>query len=387
MTKKGRNSNGMGSIRKRADGRWEARYTGPDGKSHSLFARTQKDVSAKLREALNALDTGTWREPTKMTVGEWLTVWLESYCGHVSPGTKDFYEKLCRLYVRPQLGEIRMDRLLSIHVRQMVTTMANRKPEPLAPKTIRSTLGTLKVALGAAVQAKLIRENPAVGVPIPRQAKYEMHIVDRPMIPAFVAAAQETPVPEALELLLMTGLRSGELRGLRWGDIDWTENIIHVRQQIHTVKGGEVEARPPKDDQIRDVHAMPQAMDVLRRQRKRQAGDRLKAGAGWYEDAVVGDLVFRLPNGRQYHDRVLLGAVYKVAKAIGMPGLHTHDLRHSYAVAALRAGVDVKTVQHNLGHASAAMTLDTYAGFTEDAGKAGAQRLGDYWSAANLGQN
>lgn len=385
--KQGRAANGMGSIRQRSDGRWEARYTGPDGRQHSLFAKGQTEVVTKLKAALHDVDSGSWKEPTRITVAEWLDTWTENYCGHVSDTSKQFYEKLGRLYIKPQLGNVKLAKLSQVHVRQMVTAMKNRKPRPLSPKTIQSTLGALKVALNAAVQAKIIRENVAAGTPIPRKPKYEMHIIDRPLIPAFVAAAQKTQYPDALVLLLMTGLRSGELRGLEWGDIDWDKSVIHVRRQVHTDKGGGIIVTPPKEGNIRDIVVAQPTMDLLRKHKTRQAEDKLKAGADWYDDKSVHDLVFRMPSGKHLHDRALLGAVYKVAKIINMPGLHTHDLRHSYAVAALRSGIDVKTVQHNLGHASAAMTLDTYAAYTTDAGKTGAQKFAEYWSAANLGQN
>jgi integrase len=119
-------------------------------------------------------------------------------------------------------------------------------------------------------------------------------------------------------------------------------------------------------------------VDVLKRQRKRQLEQRMAAGAYWIEDERTRNLVFRQRMGQPHTELSIFQAVKTAGAEIGLPELHPHDLRHSYAVAALRSGVDVKTVQHNLGHKSASITLDTYAAYTSDAGKEGAKRLSEY---------
>ena len=121
-------------------------------------------------------------------------------------------------------------------------------------------------------------------------------------------------------------------------------------------------------------------MNVLHAQRKKQAEQRLAAGDKWHEDDISKDLVFRMANGAPHGEKTILTAVHNAGKAIGIPELHPHDLRHSYAVAALRAKMDVKSVQHNLGHKKASMTLDVYVAYTEDAGKEGADILSVYFS-------
>jgi integrase len=134
---------------------------------------------------------------------------------------------------------------------------------------------------------------------------------------------------------------------------------------------------PPKYGEDRIIHLPAEAVAILKDQRRRQAEQRLAAG-GWDDDEISKDLVFRMSTGAAHNDRTIYKAVKAAGKAIGKPELHPHDLRHSYAVAALRSGADVKTVQHNLGHKTAQMTLDVYAAYTEDAGKAGAEKLSEY---------
>jgi integrase len=177
--------------------------------------------------------------------------------------------------------------------------------------------------------------------------------------------------------MLYTGLRAGEVRGLRWEDFDADAATLHVQRQLHAVTHHQRFA-PPKDGEDRVIQLAPEAVDVLKRQRVRQAEQRMAAGADWREDDISAGLIFRQRKGQPHSEVSIYKAVRAAGAAIGVPGLRPHDLRHSYAVAALRSGVDVKTVQHNLGHRNASITLDTYAAYTTDAGKEGARKLSEY---------
>lgn len=380
MSKSGtRAANRMGSIRRRSDGRWEGRYTGPDGRQRSVYGKTPKAVGEALRAATHSVDAGSWLEPSTVTVAQWLAEWVRDYCGHTTQRTRDYYERITALYIVPSLGNVRLSVLSSTHVRRMVGDLQRRKGDnALSAATVCQAVKVFSVALNAAVKAKLIRENMAVDVPLPRPERPTMHIIDRPAFPAFIAAAQATHYPEALILLLQTGLRSGELRGLTWDDWDEAASVLHVRRQM-TQKGT---LAPPKDGSARDIVVGPEVAATLRAQRRRIAEMKLRAGGNWKDDPVSVSLIVRSINGGPLSSSALAYTVTLLAGPLGLPGLHPHDLRHSYAVAALRAGADPKTVQHNLGHASAAMTLDIYAAYTTDAATEAARRLSDYWHDA-----
>ena len=382
MPKNTRTANRMGSIRKRPDGRWEGRYTGADGRQHSIYGKSQREVAEALRSQQHAVDAGSWIEPHRMTVAEWIDLWLSDYAGN-SDRTRDYYRRICTLYALPTLGEVRLSALTVLHVRHMVKQLQRRTGEDaLSSTTVAQALAVLRIALGVAVTAKLLSTNPATEVPLPKKEKTTMHIIDRPMIPAFLAATQATHYPEALTLLLQTGLRSGELRGLTWDDIDEAHSTIYVRHQLDLTTPGAPALRPPKDDSTRDIIVGPEVLATLKAQRKRLAEHRLKAGPAWREDDFSRALVVRSIYGNPMDAKALYRAVKTVGGILEIPDLHPHDLRHSYAVAALRAGADVKTVQHNLGHASAKMTMDVYAAYTTDAAQTAAARLSAYWSDA-----
>ena len=380
MSKTGtRAPNKMGSIRKRKDGTYEGRYTGSDGRQHSVYGKSPKAVGEALREALHAVDTGAWLEPNTMTVGEWLEEWVRDYCPHTTQRTRDYYKQIATLYIVPTLGKLRLSALQTMHVRRLVGDLQRRKgADALSATTVRMSVKVLSIALNAAVKAKIIRENAAADVPLPRPERPTMHIIDRPAFPAFQTAARATLYPEALTLLLQTGLRSGELRGLTWADWDEAASTLHVRHQL-TPQGT---LAPPKDHSTRDIVVGPEVAATIRAQRRRLAEMKLRAGDRWKEDSLSAALIFRSTTGAPLSAKSLATAVAQLADPLNLPGIHPHDLRHSYAVAALRAGADPKTVQHNLGHASAAMTLDIYAAYTTDAATEAARRLSAYWQDA-----
>lgn len=369
-----RAANGMGTVRQRADGRWEARYTVPGGGQKSIYAKSEAEVTKKLRAVLHDIDSGGWLEPSRMTVAEWLEIWLRDYQGHTTGRTVETYTGVVNRHMVPTFGKIKMDKLSPIHVRRMV---ANMQKKGLSPATIRHASGILGAAMKCAIEAGIIKNNPVDGIKLPRRIKTKFEVVDREHIPAFMAAAQDTAFPNELMLMLFTGLRVGEVRGIMWDDIDFEHHTLHVQRQLHPATHN-VRFGPPKDGEDRIIELAPEAVDILRQQRKRQAEQRLAAGDKWHDDEMFRGLVFLQRTGKPHSELSIYKAVRQAGRAIGIPELTPHDLRHSYAVAALRSGADVKTVQHNLGHRNASITLDTYAAYTTDAGKEGARKLSEY---------
>lgn len=367
----------MGTVRQRSDGRWEGRYTASDGKQHSVYALTQPACTAALRAAMNDVDNGIWQKPSMMTVSEWLEIWLKDYQGDNSELTVLKYRSIARNNFVPTIGTVKLTKLSPVHIRRFLTAM---KAKDLSQVTISNYLRILKTALNAAVEAKLIKESPANGISISRGKVKSFHVVDKAMFPDFIRAANETKYGNELALMLYTGLRVGELRGLRWSDIDFTANTMSIRRQLHPKSQSSKRITAPKYDEERTVYLPQPAITVLKTQRVKQNEQRLAAGSEWVENEVTHDLVFRMETGAEHGEKTIADAVRNVGSAIGIPALHPHDLRHSYAVAALRSGADVKSVQHNLGHKTSAMTVDIYAAYSEDAGKESAQKLSDYFA-------
>lgn len=366
--------NGMGTVRKRPDGRYEARYTGADGEQHSLYGKTPTEIAKKLRAATVSIDNGTWVRPTGTTVEEWADVWLRDYCVSLKPASKRIYTICAELHIKPILGSVKLTDLRPMHIRRYVSKLTEAK---LAPKSVSLFLTVLRTMLKTALEEQIIAFNPADKIRVRAERVSEMHIIDKPQIPDFIRVTRDSFYGEAAMFALLTGLRFGELAGLRWDCIDG--NRLTVRAQLTRING-RCEMASTKTGETRVIVMPESAVKLLARIRSRQNAMRIKAGHMWYTDELCEGLVFRTDKGTPMQTTTFDKAVHRFGKAIGLDGLHPHDLRHSYAVAALRSGVDVKTVQHNLGHSSAAMTLDVYAKYTDDAGAAAASMIDQYIS-------
>ena len=372
-----RANNGMGSIRLRSDGRWEARYTTPDNQQKSIYGKTEKEVSVKLRGLLHDIDTGAWRAPSRITVAGWMSTWLRDYQSHTTERTIKTYTIISKNRIVPIIGKVRLSSLTIAHIHKVVADM---KKQNLSTAYIKQCVTIMSAAFNAAVESGIIRSNPAANIKIQRGVKKKLNIVDRDLFPDFIFACKKRKYGLAILYLLLTGLRAGEERGLCWSDIDFDASRMDVSRQIPMT--GKTAFFPPKDNSIRTIELPPEAIELLRQQRKNITAMRLLAGSEWHDDDITKDLVFRSPYGNVLNRTTLYNTVKAVGSEIGLPDLHPHDLRHSYAVAALRSGIDVKTVQNNMGHKNAAITLDTYAAYTKDAGRAGAVKFSSYWQDA-----
>ena len=379
-----RSAQGGGTIRQRPDGRWEARFTvGRDpgtGKQiqRSVYGSTQKEVQQKLSQAVAEVDCGTYQPPSKMTVGQWLDVWQREYLGGVKPFTAQGYAKNIRVHLKPAMGAIKLDALSTHTVQKFINDMSKPhgdKP-PLSPKTVRNAHGVLHKALQQAVKVGYIRFNPADACELPRLERKEINPLDSEAMAAFMRAIEGHRFETVYLTMLFTGMRRGEAFGLLWDSVDLDKGTIRIDRQLQNIPGkpGEFRLISTKNGKGRTVTAAPFVVELLKKHRARQLRDRLKAGPLWQDHGYVfcNEIGEHLSPSTVYHN-------YKeIVASIGLPGLRLHDLRHSYAVASLRAGDDVKTVQSNMGHHTAAFTLDVYGHVTEEMKQASAARMEAY---------
>ena len=376
-----RNAQGGGTIRQRADGRWEARFTiGRDpgtGKQiqRSVYAATQREVQQRLRQALSAVDAGTFVEPSKMTVGQWLEAWLAEYTADTKPYTKRAYATNIKNHITPALGALRLEKLTPLQVQKFYNACMQGEKK-LKPKTVKNIHGVLHSALKQAVMNGMIRSNPTESCTLPRIERMEIQPFDDEAEKSFLRAIEGDKYERLFVVDLYTGMRKGEILGLRWVDIDFEQGTITVSRQLQVepFKGGRYYLAPLKNDKERIITPAPYVMQILREQRRCQNEARLLAGAAWDEGDIPG-LVFTNEVGKHLCHQTIGTRYKKLVTAAGLPDARFHDLRHSYAVASIRAGDDIKTVQSNLGHHSAAFTLDTYAHATAQMKRESADRM------------
>ena len=379
-----RAAQGAGTIRQRKDGRWEARYTvGRDpgtGKQvqRSVYGATQQEVRKKLAQLTAALDAGTYKEPCKMTVGQWLDIWAADYLGGVKPFTVVSYTGHIKNHIKPALGSVKLEALNAHTIQAFYNSLgAEREGKPgLSPKTVKNVHGVLHKALQQAVKIGYLRFNPADACELPRAVRKELKPLDEEQSKAFLKAIQGHRYEMLYTVTLFTGMREGEALGLMWECVDFKKGTILINKQMQREKkkNGQYLLVPTKNGKSRTITPAPWVMKLLRTQRAKQAEQQLRAGPMWKDSGLV------FTNELGHH--LAIHTVYKdfkqIAASIGCPDARFHDLRHSYAVAAIRSGDDIKTVQGNLGHATAAFTLDVYGHVTDQMKRESAARMESY---------
>ena len=381
-TRKTKGAKGGGTIRQRPDGRWEARYTlGIDpgtGKQiqKSVYGKTQKEVAQNLRQITAEIDAKTYVAPCKLSVAEWMAVWAQDYLVGIKASTAYLYKRTIELYIDPHLGHIRLDALNAHTVQHFYNELAKpSKPDaaPLSAKSIKNIHGVLHKALQQAVLLNYIRYNPTTACVLPKIVKKEIHPLTDQQTAQLLNLLKGSKYEIPLTVDLFTGLREGELLGLIWDCVDFEKGTILVNKQLRRSqrKGGTYYFSPPKNNKSRTITPAPYVMKLLQAQKVQQARQRLMAGPAWEDSG----LVFTNEFGRYISYRAIFDSFKRIVKRIGLSDARIHDLRHTYAVNCIRAGDDIKTVQSNLGHATAAFTLDVYGHFTDDMRSVSAQRM------------
>lgn len=391
-------ASGTGTIRKKTVTRngkeytyWEARYTeGIDpgtGKQiqRSITAKTQKEVAQKLKAATAALDAGTYTAPSKMTVGEWMDIWSKDYLGGVKPRTIDNYKAVIRNHINPSIGAVKLDALNAHTIQGFYNGLGKVRDgkQGLSPKSVKNVHGVLHKALQQAVKVSYIRFNPTEACELPRIERPELNPLDDDQIAAFLQAIKGHRFETLFTVTLFTGMRAGEVLGLKWDRINFEDGTLTVDQQLQQgrVDGREYQLVSTKNGKGRTVTPASFIMDALKLHKAAQAEARILVSEVWEDSGFV----FTNELGHHLTQPAIYSSFKRVVASIGRPDARFHDLRHSYAVAAIRSGDDIKTVQSNLGHATAAFTLDVYGHVTNQMKRESAARMDSYIKSV-LGQ-
>jgi integrase len=368
--------NGEGSIYRRRDGRWVGQYlvhTANGPQYRYLYGKTRAVVAEKLTRAMADRDSGLIFDAGKVTVGDYLDRWLaDTVKGTVRTSTYERNEEIVRLHIKPSLGRVGLKKLTPTHVRGLYS---EKLDSGLAPATVRRIHSTLHKALSQAVSDGIVPRN-AAHVKAPRPAPEEIRPLSEDEARAFLDAARQSGERfEALYVLaITTGLRRGELLGLRWDDADLEFGTLRVGRALvreggrHTL--GETKTRRGR----RQINLTPRTVNALKKHRKKQLEEKMKL-AGLYKDH---GLIFASGVGTPVNPENLVKRSFKpLLKKAGLPEIRFHDLRHTCATLLLSRGVHPKLVQELLGHATIAMTLDTYSHYLPSMGDQAAGAMGN----------
>ena len=379
-----RRANGEGSIRKRSDGRWEGRYTAgrnPEtGKViyKNVLGKTQAEVKAKLKAAIEESANIDMLKAEQYTTGQWMDVWFEN-CAKIKvrPSSHQTYRGYIDNHIKPNIGDVPLNKLSSLHLQKLYKKLlaggrverveSKGQPKGLSAKTVRNINQVISSAMDFAKDQKLISSNPTDGCALPKLEHKEMKTLPVEQLTSFLREAKESDVFELYYIELATGLRRGELLGLKWEDIDLSQGSLRVQRQVASINGEIIEAPLKTKNAYRTLPLSADAVGVLQEQRK-------KSGNSPY--------VFPSPTGGPISPDSVLHMLHRVLKRAGLSKVRFHDLRHTFATLALQNGVDIKTVSGMLGHYSAGFTLDTYTHVTTSAKKEAANTMGSILSGA-----
>ena len=387
-SKSNKRANGDGTLRQRKDGTWEARYTvgiNPgNGKPirKSIYGKDKDVVAAKLRAATSSVDTGDYFDLSKLTVKQWFDTWLADYMAAVKPLTVQQYKSMADAHIIPAIGATKLSKLTAPQLQKFYNQLAvdgktvTRKDsktgkveitkEPLSPKTIRNIHDIICKALNVAISQGIIRENVSSRTTLPKVIKKEVQPLSEEKQREFLKAIEGHKYRSLYLVYIFTGLRECEAIGLSWDCIDFKKGTMKVYRQWQRIPGkwSEFHYVPLKNDKTRIIKLSSFVLTVLRNQKTQQSLDKLAAGILWqgYQKPEEQDqyFIFSDKYGKPLNPAPVYEHFKKIATSIGIPSARVHDLRHTFAVNSLAEGDSPKTVQENLGHHSAAFTLDVY---------------------------
>lgn len=380
MSKRGNNE---GSIYPHKRGGVKVGYRGsywvytPEGpKRRYITGKTRGDVAKKLTKAMSDRDGGLVVDDKNMTFGEFLDTWLSgSVRGTVRESTLWRDKSLASNHVKPALGRVRLKNVNAVHIQGMYR---DRLDSGLSGSTVQKIHHIVHKALAQAVKWDLIPRNPADAVKAPTPSTKEMRPLSAEEARKLLAAAEGTRLEALYVLAVHTGMRRGELLGLKWDDVDLDGGTprLRVRRTLTLLEGGKKLALGDTKTKTsrRTIRLTPGAVEALRRHRARQAEERLKVGSLYADNGLVfagetGGLI----NPSNLRQRSFI----PLLEAAGLPQITFHDLRHTCASLLFSKNVHPKFVQELLGHARVAITLDCYSHMLPGMGGEAANAIGD----------
>ncbi|MBI4340457.1 MAG: site-specific integrase [Chloroflexi bacterium] len=373
-----------GHIRQRSPGSWQVTIelppdpgTGKRRQHVETVKGTQKEALKKLTELQRGVDQGLPTPRGKLTVGEWLTRWLQQ---DVKPQrrirTYERYESIVRIHLIPAFGSVPLPQLAPSHIKQMLANMAK---SGMATTSVAYHRTVLFGAMKAALRADLVARNPVEAAPGPRKDEKEVQPPDVRQVRAILARAESTghwafPI---LHALAYTGLRAGEAMGLLWQGVDLEGANLAVTQSLVRARAGKL-IQPPKTKAGRRVVDIDgRTVQVLRALQGKQVLQRMEA-QGAYSSAGY---VFCNELGEPYDPKRVTRAFQNLAEQCGAGHLKLHSLRHFHATVLLQHKQSIVAVSKRLGHADVSTTLNVYAhilpGWGKDAAAAFAEAMGD----------
>jgi integrase len=355
----GKRGAGEGNIKRRADGRWEARLRLPDGTRKSFYAKTRQEVARLLSAAIHDSESGIPVVTDKENLEAYLSTWLEVIQHQIKPSSYRRYCDIVRQYINPALGKVALSKITP---QQLQTFYARLLSKGLSPSSVELVHVILHKAMKDALRLGIIQRNVVSLVQPPRRKSRLMKTLSEEDALKFMAAARGERFEALFVLALTTGMREGELLALQWKDIDLDKSTVQVRGTLLRDGNRFVIAEPKSAKSRRSIALSKRAAYVLRLHHSRQEHEKALLGEEW---DITYDLVFPNTLGKPMKPCNLSQDVFKrVLRKAGLPNIRFHDLRHTAATLLLGKGINPKIVSEMLGHSQISITLDIYSHVT-----------------------
>ena len=375
-----RRPSGDGMVRKRDDGRWEGRIVvGHKNSGEPIYkyvlAKTQAELVQKLHDKIEMYRDANLSEDCNMTLGEWLDRWLYEYVAiTIRPSTLSGYEMMVKNQIKPYLGNRPLSALTTNEIQKFYVTIKNQgrvhtdrtHGKELADSMVRKIHLILHESLDMAVQQRLIVSNPTNGTTIPKNNYKEKQILNDEQLNRFMEVIKsDEKWYDFFYTEITTGLRKGEICGLKWEDFDENNGRIKIKRSVGRLKNGVLPVGDTKTETgTREIILPPSTIELLKTRKENAVGDWIFPNFHKPEEPIN-------PQSAYTHLKVLL-------KKAELPLIRFHDLRHTFATHAIAGGVDAKTLSGILGHTNASFTLDAYTHVTTDMQKSAAKIVGNF---------
>ncbi|MCI2254816.1 site-specific integrase [Domibacillus sp. PGB-M46] len=350
-----------GSIKKnKQTGKWDFvidigkdLITGKRKQKKKRGFKTKKEAEKALTALLNELNEGSYIEPSKQAYSDYMYFWIGIKAHEMSIQTLKAYQSYLKSHISPSLGQVPLSSLTPIHIQSFVGDLRSKE---LSESTIKRIYNVVNASLNAAAKTELIKKNPASTIEKPKVVAKETVIWKWDEVSSFLDSAMSSPYYVAFLLAVTTGMRQGEVLGLRWRDVDFANECLYVRQTLtHDGKGFKEGAKSKAGSRSVGLDAF--TLSALKKQKKQVAECKLKLGIAYTDN----DLVICSSNGKPINPRNLLRSFYNLLEKSDLPKIRFHDLRHTHASLMLQQGENIKLISERLGHSSVKITLDTYS--------------------------
>ncbi|MFE0620050.1 tyrosine-type recombinase/integrase [Priestia aryabhattai] len=321
--------------------------------------RHAMDAMIKLKAEIL---TNDFLDLTTMTYAKYMDEWLEERKSHLRKShlqktTFEIHSIYYNNVIKPKLGHFKVQQMTPLHIQKFINELVSQNT--YSEHTVHLIYRIVSASLKKARIMKLVKDNPASGITLPRIRKKEMNVWSVEQVNHFISESKKTRRLTrcyiGFLIALLTGMRQGEVMGLRWKDIDIEAQIIYIRQTL--TQDAEIKYGAKNDSSVRSIHISNKLISELKAHRKRVLAEKLLLGQD-YNDF---DLVICTQSGKTMIPRNFRKEFYNLTKKIGLPKIRFHDLRHTHATILIQQNVNVKLISERLGHAEIGTTLNTYS--------------------------